>query len=53
MAVAPGLSKWFYLGSVGIILGIILIYRARGQNNSKAMENGYFIFILGLVGVIS
>lgn len=53
MAVAPGLSKWFYLGSVGIILGIILIYRARGQNNSKIMENGYFIFILGLVGVIS
>jgi len=47
------LSKWFYLGLAAIIVGVILIYRARGQNKSKTMENGYFILILGLVGVIS
>lgn len=48
-----GLSRWFYLGLVAIVLGVFLIYRAKGQNKSKTMENGYFIFILGLVGVIS
>lgn len=49
--VQTGLSKWFYLGMVAIIIGSILIYYAKGQN--KTMENGYFIFILGMVGVIS
>lgn len=48
-----GLSHWFYLGLLAIFIGLILIYRARGQNKSKTMENGYFILILGLVGVIS
>ena len=48
-----GLSRWFYLGIAGILLGMFFIYRANGQNKSKAMENGYFILILGLVGVIS
>lgn len=48
-----GLSRWFYLGFAGIILGMVFIYLAKGKNKSKAMENGYFILILGLVGVIS
>ena len=47
------LSRWFYLGLAAIIVGAFLIYRARGQNKSKLMENGYFVLILGLVGVIS
>lgn len=51
--VSQGLSKWFYLGVVGIILGRILISRAKGNNNSRLMENGYFVFILGCIGVIS
>lgn len=50
---AQGLSKWFYLGIIGIVLGAVMIYRAHGNNKSKAMENGYLIFILGWVGVIS
>lgn len=48
-----GLSRWFYLGLAGIALGMFFIRRAKGQNKSKTMENGYFILILGLVGVIS
>jgi len=48
-----GLSKWFYLGGLAIILGIVMVVLARGKNKSKLMENGYFIFILGMVGVIS
>jgi signal peptidase I len=48
-----GLSNWFYLGLCGIILGLYLIYNAKNQLKSKSMENGYFILILGLVGVIS
>ena len=50
---AQGLSKWFYLGWVAIIIGAVMIFRARGNNKSKAMENGYLLFILGAVGVIS
>lgn len=50
---AQGLSKWFYLGIVGIVIGIVMIVRARGDNKSKAMENGYLLFILGCVGVVS
>ncbi len=48
-----GLSKWFYLGIIAIIVGVVLIYRAHGQNKSKLMENGYLIFILGWVGVVA
>jgi signal peptidase I len=48
-----GLSRWFYLGLAGILLGMFFIYQAKGRNKSKAMENGYFILVLGLVGVIS
>ncbi len=50
---SQGLSKWFYLGIAGVILGGILISRAKGNNNSKIMENGYFILILGCIGIIS
>ncbi len=50
---AQGLSKWFYLGIVGIIIGVVMIIRAHGDNKSKAMENGYLLFILGCVGVVS
>jgi signal peptidase I len=50
---SSGFSKWFYLGIIAIIFGLILIFRAKGVNKSKAMENGYFFFILGWVGVIS
>ena len=46
-------SKWFYLGLVGIVLGLILIYNGKGKNKSKSMENGYFIMILGFIGVVS
>ncbi len=52
-SIQGGLSRWFYLGVVAIIFGAFLIYKARGQNKSKTMENGYFVLILGLVGVIS
>ena len=48
-----GLSKWFYLGIIAIILGGVFIYRAHGQNKTKLMENGYLIFILGWIGVIA
>lgn len=51
--VASGLSMWFYLGVVALIVGIIIIARSSKTNNKKAMENGYFILILGLVGVLS
>lgn len=47
------LSKWFYLGIIAVIAGSAMIYRARGNNKSKSMENGYLIFILGWVGVVS
>ncbi len=48
-----GLSKWFYLGVLGVVVGMFFIYRAKGENKSKSMENGYFILLLGLVGIIS
>ncbi len=50
---AQGLSKWFYLGIIAIVIGCGMIYYARGNNKSKSMENGYLILILGCVGVIS
>lgn len=50
---AQGLSKWFYLGLIAIVIGSVMIWRARGNNKSKAMENGYLLFILGCVGVVS
>ncbi len=50
---AQGLSKWFYLGLIAIVIGAVMIWRARGNNKSKAMENGYLLFILGCVGVVS
>lgn len=53
MEQASGLSKWFYLGVIAIIVGMVLIYKSRHANKSKMMENGYFLLILGLVGVIS
>lgn len=47
-------SKWFYLGIVGVILGIILIQKNKqGGNKNKTLENGYMVFILGFVGIIS
>ena len=52
-AMSQSLSKWFYLGVIAVIFGMFFIYRAKGQNKSKSMENGYFILLLGLVGVIS
>ena len=52
-AMSQGLSRWFYLGVLGVICGMYFIYRAKGRNTSKTMENGYFILLLGLVGVIS
>jgi signal peptidase I len=48
-----GLSKWFYLGLIAIIFGMALIRLAKKQVKSKKMENGYFLLIIGLVGVIS
>lgn len=50
---ATGLSKWFYLGIAAVIIGIIMIIRAKRDNKSKLMENGYLLFILGFVGIIS
>ncbi|MEN9945647.1 MAG: signal peptidase [Pseudomonadota bacterium] len=50
---AQTLSKWFYLGIVGVIIGIVMIIHAKGNNKSKTMENGYLLLILGLVGVIA
>lgn len=52
-AMSHGLSNWFYLGVAAIVLGLVLIMKAKGQVKSKMMENGYFILILGGVGVIS
>jgi signal peptidase I len=52
-AATQGLSKWFYLGLGAAILGVMLILIARNQAKSKWMENGYFLFILGMIGVIS
>ncbi|MFN8770363.1 MAG: signal peptidase I [Neisseriaceae bacterium] len=52
-SLSQGLSKWFYLGVAAFIVGIILVFLAKGRNKSKTMENGYFILILGLVGIIS
>lgn len=48
-----GFSIWFYLGIAALVLGIILIIRAKGAIKSQLMESGYFILILGLVGIIS
>jgi signal peptidase I len=53
MEQAQSLSKWFYLGGLAIVVGVIMVILARGKSKSKLMENGYFIFILGMVGVIS
>lgn len=47
------LSKWFYLGIIAVILGISLIILAKSQIKSKKMENGYFLLIVGMVGIIS
>ena len=52
-ASTQGFSKWFYLGILAIIIGIILIIISKGNNKSKSMENGCFVLILGAVGVIS
>jgi signal peptidase I len=52
-AVKQGLSMWFYLGAAASILGVILIIKAKGAIKSQLMESGYFVLILGLVGVIS
>jgi len=51
--ISQGLSKWFYLGLAAIAVGAVFIMIAKGKNNSKSMENGYFVLILGFVGVIS
>ena len=51
--ISQSLSKWFYLGAISVVIGAVLIFMARGQNKSKRMENGYFLLILGFVGVIS
>lgn len=51
--ISQSLSKWFYLGAISVVIGAFLIFMARGQNKSKRMENGYFLLILGFVGVIS
>lgn len=48
-----GLSLWFYAGAVAVIVGIIMIIRAKGTIKSQLMESGYFVMILGFVGVIS
>lgn len=50
---AQSLSTWFYLGVVATLVGLFLIYKGRGNFKSKLLENGYFILILGLVGIIS
>lgn len=52
-AMSQGLSSWFYLGVAAVVLGLIMIVRAKGAIKSKTMENGYFILILGFVGIIS
>lgn len=48
-----GLSKWFYLGFGGIILGVFLIYLGRREIKSKFMENGYLLLIMGIIGVFA
>lgn len=48
-----GLSIWFYLGLIVTLTGLIIIAKARGQSQSKSLENGYFLLILGGVGIIS
>ncbi len=48
-----GFSKWFYLGLLAVAIGMVCIFFANNKNKSKLMENGYFVFILGLVGIIS
>lgn len=49
-----GLSKWFFIGFLAAIAGIIIIWKSRkAGNKNKTLENGYMLFILGLVGVIS
>jgi signal peptidase I len=48
-----GLSKWFYLGVIAVIIGVVLIVLAKQQIKSKKMENGYFLLIIGMVGIIS
>ncbi|MCC2624825.1 MAG: lepB [Burkholderiales bacterium] len=52
-AMQRGFSQWFYLGLLAVVFGAFLIYKAKGRNKSKSMENGYFILILGMVGIIS
>jgi signal peptidase I len=47
-------SKWFYLGIAGVLLGLIIIWKTKNAGNkNKTLENGYMIFILGLIGIIS
>jgi signal peptidase I len=50
---SQSLSNWFYLGILLVIVGGGFIIRAKGQNNSKYMENGYFMVVLGLIAIIS
>lgn len=50
---AQGFSMWFYLGLAALVVGVILIIKAKGVVKSQSMESGYFILILGLVGIIS
>lgn len=50
---SQGLSRWFYLGIAAIIIGLFLIIKSRKVSKSKTLENGYFLMVLGFVGVIS
>lgn len=48
-----GLSKWFFLGILAVLAGIVIIWRSPKDVKSKTMENGYMLLILGFVGIIS
>ena len=50
---AVGLSQWFYLGVLAIVIGLVFVWKARGNSKSKTMENGYMLMILGFVGIVS
>lgn len=50
---AVGLSQWFYLGVLAVIVGLVFVWKARGNSKSKTMENGYMLMILGFVGIVS
>lgn len=48
------LSKWFFIGILAVLVGVVMIWKSRKSGNkNKTLENGYMLFILGLVGVIS